>query len=239
MTITVPAVVVSGQTISSSTWGNVVRQALLDLDTKIETFRPAGEITMYPGTSAPAGWAICDGSTYATASYPGVAAALGAVGPTFAVPDMRGRTPMGYSAGTYAGTLRGTGGSANAVVVSHAHTAVAADTNHYHGVANIGTSYDGDHNHRIDPSGQDFVTVYGGPAGFSLLAGSQTVTTHGAFWSGDNGGHSHTVTGRTDSLTETHAPWATHTHTISTEGSSATNANLQPFYVINYIIRMF
>jgi microcystin-dependent protein len=50
---------------------------------------------------------------------------------TFNVPDYRGKSPLGVSA-SY--VLASTGGSADAVVVSHTHTANVTDAGHAHGI---------------------------------------------------------------------------------------------------------
>jgi microcystin-dependent protein len=91
-----------------------------------------GEIRMYAGASAPAGWLICDGAQILIASYPALAAALGTTyggnGTThIALPDLRGRLPMGAGA---AHALGATGGAESATLTAsqvplaaHTHTA--------------------------------------------------------------------------------------------------------------------
>lgn len=59
---------------------------------------PAGTIWMYAGSTAPDGWALCDGSTYASATYPELTAAIGTCyggGTTWKLPDFRGVFPKG------------------------------------------------------------------------------------------------------------------------------------------------
>jgi microcystin-dependent protein len=52
---------------------------------------------------APLGWLVCDGTSYATATYPGLFAAIqylhGGTGANFNVPDMRGVMPRGWDNG--------------------------------------------------------------------------------------------------------------------------------------------
>jgi len=65
-----------------------------------------GEITIFVGSSVPSGWAICDGSllsrtTYASLfSYIGATYGAGDGSTTFALPDLRGRVPIGMGQGS-------------------------------------------------------------------------------------------------------------------------------------------
>ncbi|HEX3627982.1 MAG TPA: tail fiber protein [Verrucomicrobiae bacterium] len=63
-----------------------------------------GEIQLFAGTNAPTGWAVCDGSVLQTTNCPALFAVIsnyyGGDGvTTFALPDLRGRTPVGSSNG--------------------------------------------------------------------------------------------------------------------------------------------
>ena len=98
-----------------------------------------GSIQMWPTASAPSGYLICDGSAVSRTTY---SALFGIVGTTFGtgdgsttfnLPNYQGRVPLGVS-GSYA--LATTGGSADAIVVSHTHTATSSvtDPGHLHGV---------------------------------------------------------------------------------------------------------
>ncbi len=57
---------------------------------------PAGAVMAYAGSVFPTGWLKCDGTSYSTATYPDLFAAIGYTygggGGSFNVPDMRGRT---------------------------------------------------------------------------------------------------------------------------------------------------
>jgi len=100
-----------------------------------------------------------------------------------------GRVPVGLDAGNAAfDTAEETGGSADAIVVSHTHTATVTDPGHVHTLAT-------------------FDNLAGGSGGPNVRgSGSAAATTNSA------------VTGISVSN--------------STTGSSATNANLQPYIVV-------
>jgi hypothetical protein len=72
---------------------------------------PSGGIIIWSGSSAsiPSGWLLCDG--------------------TNSTPDLRNRFVVGAGS-TYA--VNATGGSADAIVVSHTHTATVTDPGHLH-----------------------------------------------------------------------------------------------------------
>ena len=90
---------------------------------------PSGVITMWSGTIAtiPGGWLLCDG--------------------TNSTPDLRNRFIVGaYSdtAGVAYTTITGantqTGGSKDAITVSHTHTATVTDPGHFHTAADVSGS---------------------------------------------------------------------------------------------------
>ena len=80
----------------------------------------AGMIMLWSGSSGtiPSGWLLCDGSN--------------------STPDLRNRFVVGATS-TYA--VGATGGSADAIVVSHTHTATVTDSGHTHSTGTTGTSY--------------------------------------------------------------------------------------------------
>ena len=92
-----------------------------------------GTISMWPVSSAPTGYLVCDGSAVSRTTYAALYAIVGTTfgvgdgSTTFNLPNYTGRMPYGT-------TIGATGGSANAVVVSHTHTAtsVVTDAGHFH-----------------------------------------------------------------------------------------------------------
>jgi len=146
---------------------------------------PSGLISMWSGTiaSIPSGWVLCNGSN--------------------STPDLRNRFIIGAhsdTAGVAYTTVTGsntqTGGSKDAINVSHTHTATSTVT-------------DPGHNH----------TYFGG-----VLEGAQNDAP-----ADDRIGES--------SSTGTSTTGITVATSISTEGSSGTNANLAPYYALAYIMK--
>ena len=63
-----------------------------------------GEISMFGGNFAPRGWALCDGQLLPVSQYSALFSLLGTTyggdgRTTFALPDLRGRTPKGVGNG--------------------------------------------------------------------------------------------------------------------------------------------
>ena len=147
----------------------------------ITTF-PSGGIILWSGSiaSVPAGWYLCDG--------------------TNGTPNLRDRFVVGAGS-TYA--VAATGGSANATLVAHSHTATSSvsDPGHAHG---NGTIYP--YNGTGDRAEQN---QSGGPESYTSFNVNTTTSTTGISVS----------------------------TSVSTEGSSATNANLPPYYALAYIMK--
>ena len=111
----------------------------------------AGVIQMYAGTTAPAGWLICDGSEYLINDYPELYAVIRDtygtyVAPSdsyhFRVPDFRGRVPVGVGNGTATGhtnhTIGQQAGNENAIIPYHRH---GRGGNWYKGDGTSGSAY--------------------------------------------------------------------------------------------------
>ena len=68
---------------------------------------------MFAGSTAPAGWLICDGRSVSSTDYPELYAVIGTTyggyGTNFQLPDLRGRFPVGKNSGTFS-ALGGKGG---------------------------------------------------------------------------------------------------------------------------------
>ena len=99
-----------------------------------------GAMLMWPTATAPSGFLLCNGQTVSRSTYAALFAILGVVfgsgdgSTTFTLPDYRDRMPVGAGT-TY--SANSSGGSKDAVVVSHTHTATStvSDPSHAHGPA--------------------------------------------------------------------------------------------------------
>lgn len=96
---------------------------------------PSGGLMMWPTSSAPSGWLLCNGQNVSRSTYSALFAVVGTTfgsgdgSTTFTLPDYRNRMPIGAGT-TY--SANSTGGSADAIVVSHTHTASVTDPGHNH-----------------------------------------------------------------------------------------------------------
>lgn len=90
---------------------------------------PVGTIAMYIATTAPTGWLLCDGTGYATTSYPALYAVLGTTYGSsggFQVPNLKSLVPVGQG-GSISGSLGATGGT-TAVTLTAAESGFPSHT---------------------------------------------------------------------------------------------------------------
>lgn len=96
---------------------------------------PSGELKMWSTASAPTGFLLCSGAAVSRTIYSALFAVIGTTfgagdgTTTFNVPNFNNRMPIG-AGDLYA--VGATGGSKDAIVVSHSHTATVTDPGHYH-----------------------------------------------------------------------------------------------------------
>jgi hypothetical protein len=112
-------VVKTSAAVTIGTYDNIY--GIVGVQASSGTTIPTGLISLWSGAigSVPAGWYLCDG--------------------TNGTPDLRDKFLVGAGS-TY--SVNATGGSADAVVVSHTHTATVTDPGHFHtGVAGGGGTY--------------------------------------------------------------------------------------------------
>lgn len=198
----------AGRTVYNATSGRLAVSNGSTFDDPVLLAAPVGEVKMFAGSSAPAGYLLCDGAAVSRATYAALFAVVGTaygVGDgsiTFNVPNLKGRVPVGRDAAqTEFDTLGEVGGAKT-------HTlSVGEMPSHSHGGA---TGVDSpDHTHTAIGAGSLYVTDTPSGAGVPTWSGSVT------------GGAS-----------------ARHTHSITSQGGGGAHNNLQPYQVLNYIIRV-
>jgi hypothetical protein len=150
----------------------------------------SGMIMLWSGSSGsiPSGWLLCDGSS--------------------STPDLRNRFVVGAGS-TYA--VGATGGSADAIVVSHTHT---------------GTTSTASLTGTLNATSQS--NTVGTVSASGIVTATNVVNS---FVSGSGGG---TANSRAD-----YSINASHNHSFTTDsaGASGTNANLPPYYALCYIMK--
>ena len=188
---------------------------------------PAGVIQMWPTGTAPSGFLLCTGGAVSRSTYAALFAVIGTTfgagdgSTTFNLPNYTNRFPYGTTVGA-------TGGSADAIVVSHSHSASSGinSNDHYHNVAGSTGGQSADHSHSSVGNG----APNGGGAGIAMTYGGNAP---GYPTTGTSNDHIHGFNVNSGGISANH----THAITVNSAGSSGTNANLPPYLGINFIIK--
>lgn len=178
---------------------------------------PPGIINQYAGTTAPSGWLFCDGSEVSRTMYAELFAVIDIIYgagdelTTFNLPDLLGRVPVGKSAtGTF--SVLGSGGGAETHQLSGtempSHAHGVNDPTHAHGV------YDPGHSH------SECSPTYG-PGGGGSNPGCASYYNPATSVNGTGVAIYNSGTGIS----------------IQAAGSDGAHNNLQPYRVVNYIIK--
>ena len=129
----------SGNLVAPSTSGNVLTSnGTTWTSAAVPSQLPTGGLMMWATSSAPSGWLLCNGAAVSRSTYSGLYAVVGTTfgsgdgSTTFNLPDYRDRMPIGAGT-TY--SANSSGGSKDAIVVSHTHTATDSGHSHTYGSA--------------------------------------------------------------------------------------------------------
>jgi microcystin-dependent protein len=203
------------------------------INTTLEYVAPTGSIIIWSTNTPPSNWLLCNGATVSRTTYAALFSVIGTTygagdgSTTFVVPNLMGRVPVGRDSNqTEFDTLAETGGAKNVTLAitnlpSHTHTGTTTTDSHSHSGT---TSSAGAHTHTVSDAGDGAVTVG--------LSGSTTGVANNVFatrTTSSNGSHTHTYTTSTDSHS--------HTFTTAATGSGTAFSIIQPYLVLNYIIK--
>jgi microcystin-dependent protein len=244
-------------TIASTTAVTNLNADLLD-GSHGTVYAPKGILMPFAGSSAPSGWLLCDGTGVSTTTYADLFAVIGYTyggsGSLFALPDLRGRVPVGLDnmGGTDAlrldvtNTLGGSGGTqthqlSTAEMPVHTHT----QDSHNH-TQNSHNHTQDSHNHTQN-SHSHTAGSYNTTNGFGnapVAAGGsyQAIIASGGPTSniGVNGqtatNISQTATNQATTSTNI-ATTATNQNAGGSGGVTAHHNNMQPYILTNYIIK--
>ena len=131
---------------------------------------PIGAMLPFPVNSTPAGYLLCDGSTFSAATYPSLTTVLGGT----TLPDMRDRLPMG--AGTNVSVGSTAGATMHSITTnempshSHSHNHGSHSHSHSHSASDSGHSHPGIFNILHDTSGGFNANVTTGGGGYNASA---------------------------------------------------------------------
>jgi microcystin-dependent protein len=215
----------------------------------VDDSMPIGAIIAYGGSTAPAGWHLCNGSAHGSAA---LQALIGSAN----TPDLSGRFIVGAGSGY---NPKATGGAATVTLtaaqsglVGHGHAAGASNNNvdHSHSGATGSMNRNWSHGHGMGAAGafqqqgylSDYIRNGDDPPGTAYGILSQTTKqmtpvptpahTHPIYNADTNHEHGFTTGGQSTA----------HTHSISVTAAAAANAaqsheNRPPYYALVYIIK--
>lgn len=213
-----------------------------------------GSVQMYAGSTAPAGWLMCDGSAVSRTTYANLFSVIGTAfgsgdgSTTFNLPDTRSRVPVGVGTGSgLTNRTLGVAGGAETKTINSANLPTHTHTiNHDHGAVTSGT-VSSDHSHSGTTASSDPAHTHNYQAGNQSASGTTRAilspTGGTTFTTGINSAsvaHSHTFT--------TGGISANHTHPVDVDAFSGSSGNggfannpldvMNPFLPFNFIIRI-
>lgn len=209
---------------------------------------PTGMIVAYAATTPPKGWVTCDGAALSRTTYASLFSIIGTSygsgdgTTTFNAPDLRGRAPIGYGAGTgltARNTLNAPTGE-ESVTLTALQSGVAA---HSHTVTSVtGGTHTASGTIAVDDHTHPLTMMADGTNSHDHAVNSGTISYPAA--QSDGGASSYPVintSGRAPGGSAS-VTVANHSHTMTinnavTAPASATHNNMQPSAVVNFIIK--
>jgi microcystin-dependent protein len=209
---------VSGNPTVSLSIGTGATQVAAGNHTHSDVGAPVGSIMIWAGSTAPSGWVLCDGSLLSTtgtyaALYAVIGTTYGSGSGTFAVPNLKGKIPVGVNTSDASFNLLGETGGEKTHTIATAELPV-----HNHGVGTLTTASGGSHTHSYTAPNDSPTGSKVSPDGCASCVPITPRTTSGI--TGSGGSHSHTMSG----------------NTADTGSGTAMNV-LQPYIALYYIIK--
>ena len=226
------------------------------LDYKVSYGIPAGVINMWATTTAPTAWLLCDGTAVSRTTYASLFAVIsttygvGDGSTTFNLPNLKGKVPVGRDSGDASFDTMGESGGAKTHTLTSAEMPVHTHTQNSHNHTQDSHNHtQNSHNHTQDShnhtqnahshtvdgalvprgTGSVFRELTDGGSGSSNVA-TRTQTATNIATTATN----QATTAVNVAVTATNQA---QTATNQNAGSGGAHNNLQPYIVLNYIIK--